>query len=100
MPSNSIKSKGNLGKIMLFSSCCSEIPDVGDLILILSLRKNSPTKFTQNVYFVGMSFSFGDGGKTSLRAFKKNVMNLLKWAPHAYQCTLWLPTENTLQNYI
>jgi hypothetical protein len=27
-------------------------------------------------------------------------MNLLKWAPHAYQCTLWLPTENTLQNYI
>jgi hypothetical protein len=28
MPSNSIQSKGNLGKIMLFSSCCSEIPDV------------------------------------------------------------------------
>jgi hypothetical protein len=27
-------------------------------------------------------------------------MNLLKWAPHAYQCTLWLPTENTLQKYI
>jgi hypothetical protein len=21
-----------------------------------------------------------------------NLMNLLKWAPHAYQCTLWLPT--------
>jgi hypothetical protein len=28
------------------------------------------------------------------------LVNLLKWAPHAYQCTLWLPTENTLQNYI
>jgi hypothetical protein len=24
------------------------------------------------------------------------LMNLLKWALHAYQCTLWLPTENTL----
>jgi hypothetical protein len=27
-------------------------------------------------------------------------MNLLKWVTHAYQCTLWLPTENALQNYI
>jgi hypothetical protein len=32
------------------------------------LRKVFPTKFTQNVHFVGMSVSFRDGGKTPLRA--------------------------------
>jgi hypothetical protein len=34
----------------------------------ITIRKFFPTKFTQNVHFVGMSFSFWDGGKMPLRA--------------------------------
>jgi hypothetical protein len=36
-------------------------------IAFLSLRKVFPTKFTQNVHFVGTTFSFWDGRKTPLR---------------------------------
>jgi hypothetical protein len=46
-----------------------------------------------------VSFSkFGQAGVAPVWFFY--LIYLLKLAQHAYQCTLWLPTENTLQNCI